>query len=399
MKIKVLIIGIVLTHQLHAQSYKKIHDKAIVVDTHNDILMRAADLGIVFDQDLSGKTHSDLARWKKGGLDVQLFSVYCDGDKKNAYAYANREMDSLDAVVARNPDKIVKVANYKELLKAVKQHKIAAMFGVEGGHMIEDDLNKLDAIYKRGARYLTLTHNIAPSWASSAAEETDPLNPPGGVTLKDPLKRKGLNDFGKKVVQRMNQLGMLIDVSHAGEQTFWDVIHLTTKPIIASHSSVYNLTPHRRNLKDDQIKAIAKNGGVIQVNFNPGFIDSSFDRKEAIFLKNHAAENDSLIKSGKQDYYVMDYLYQKYAAEANNFRPALSMVIDHIDYIVQLVGVDYVGLGSDFDGINVTPQQLDDVTSYPLITKALVEKGYSKKDITKILGGNFLRVLKANEVK
>lgn len=389
MKIKLLLIGIVLTQQLHAQSYQKIHNKAIVVDTHNDILMRAADLGIVFDQDLTGKTHTDLARWKKGGLDVQLFSVYCDGDKKNAYAYANREMDSLDAVVARNPDKIVKVFSYAELLKAVKQHKIAAMFGVEGGHMIEDDLNKLDTIYKRGARYLTLTHNIAPSWATSAADET----------TKPAMPHKGLTDFGKQVVQRMNQLGMLIDVSHAGEQTFWDVIKLSTKPIIASHSSVYSLVPHRRNLKDDQIKAIAKNGGVIQVNFNPGFIDSSFDKKEAAFLKNHAAENDSLMKSGMQDYYAMDYLYRKYAAEANSIRPPLSMVIDHIDYIVQLVGVDYVGLGSDFDGINSTPQQLDDVTSYPLITKSLVEKGYSKKDITKILGGNFLRVLKANEVK
>ncbi len=387
MKIKVLLIGIVLTHQLHAQSYKKIHNKAIVVDTHNDILMQAADRGIVFDRDLTGITHSDLARWKKGGLDVQLFSVYCDGDKKNAYAYANREMDSLDAVVARNSDKIVKVFSYAELLKAVKQHKIAAMFGVEGGHMIENDLNKLDAIYKRGARYLTLTHNIAPSWATSAADET----------TKPDMPHKGLSDFGKQVVQRMNQLGMLIDVSHAGEQTFGDVINLTTKPIIASHSSVYSLVAHRRNLKDDQIKAIAKNGGVIQINFNPGFIDSSFDKKEAVFLKNHAAENDSLIKSGMGEWYTFDYLYKKYAAEANSMRPPLSMVIDHIAYIINLVGVDYVGLGSDFDGINVTPQQLDDVTSYPLITKALVEKGYSKKDITKILGGNFLRVLKANK--
>jgi len=197
----------------------------------------------------------------------------------------------------------------------------------------------------------------------------------------------------------MNQLGMMIDVSHAGDQTFWDVIAITTKPIIASHSSVYTLVPHRRNLKDEQIKAIAKNGGVIQINFNPGFIDSSFDKKETAFLKKHAAENDSLVKTGMDDFYVMDYLYAKYAEEANNIRPALSLLIDHIDYIVKLVGADYVGLGSDFDGINLTPQQLDDVTTYPLITKALIEKGYSRKDITKILGGNLLRVLKANEVK
>lgn len=389
MQLKLLLLSIILTGQAYAQSYKKAHAKAIVVDTHNDILMKAVDVGMVMDKDLEGKTHSDLTRWKEGGLDVQIFSVYCDGDANTPYAYANREMDSLDAVVLRNPDKIVKVANYDELIKAVNQHKIAAMFGVEGGHMIEDDLNKLEALYQRGARYLTLSHNIAPSWATSAADETTNPN----------LPHKGLTDFGKQVVQRMNQLGMLIDVSHAGEQTFWDVLKLTTKPIIASHSSVYSLVAHRRNLKDEQIKAIAKNGGVIQVNFNPGFIDSGFDKKEMAFLKMHSAENDSLMKSGMQDYYAMDYLYSKYAAEANSIRPPLSIVIDHIEYIIKLVGVDYVGLGSDFDGINLTPQQLDDVTAYPLITRALRERGYSKKDITKILGGNFLRVLKANEKK
>ena len=393
MKIKLLILVLFATGQLTAQSYKKIHDHAIVVDTHNDILMKATDDAsrppLIFDQDLSGKTHSDLARWKTGGLDVQLFSVFCDGEKKNPYQFANRQMDTLDAVAARHPDKIEKVANTDALLKVVRQHKIAAMFGVEGGHMIEDDLNKLEALYNRGARYMTLTWNNSTSWATSAFDET----------FSKKLTHKGLTDFGKQVVQKMNALGMLVDISHVGEQTFWDVIATTTKPVIASHSSVYTLCHHQRNLKDDQIKAIAKNGGVIQLNFNPGFIDSSFGQKEIAFLKKHAAENDSLIKAGLGDFYSMDYLYQKYTAEANAIRPPLSMLIDHIDYIVKLVGVDYVGLGSDFDGINITPQQLDDVTSYPLITKALVERGYSKKNITKILGGNFLRVLKANELK
>ncbi|CAN5545879.1 dipeptidase [soil metagenome] len=398
MKKILFLFCIAFVHQVHAQSYKKIHAKAIVVDTHNDILMKAADRGIVFDQQLKGITHTDLARWKQGGLDVQIFSVYCDGDQKDAYAFANREMDSLDTVVVRNPDKIVKVANYAELMKAVKQHKIAAMFGVEGGHMIEDDLAKLDALYQRGARYLTLTHNIAPSWATSAAEEA-PLNPPKGGTLKETEKPKGLNGFGKKVVQRMNELGMMIDVSHVGDQTFWDVIALTTKPIIASHSSVYTLVHSRRNLKDEQIKAIAKNCGVIQINFHPGFIDSSFEKKETEFFAKHKGEFDALQKSGIPEFYAMDSIYHKYAEEATSMRPPLSMLINHIEYIIKLVGVDYVGLGSDFDGINLTPQQLDDVTTYPLITKALVEKGYSKKDITKILGGNFLRVLKANETK
>jgi membrane dipeptidase len=397
MKLKIIVILLVFSfaQQTHAQSYQKIHRDAVVVDTHNDILMKTADQGIVMDRDLTGITRSDLTRWKKGGLDVQIFSVFCEGDAKNPYAYANREMDTLDAVAARNPDKIVKVANYAQLMKVVKQHKIAAMFGVEGGHMIEDDLSKLDALYKRGARYLTLTHNVSPSWATSAADETS-SNPTIGHGLNSEGK-KGLTAFGIKVVQHMNQLGMMIDVSHVGDQTFWDVIRISTKPIIASHSSVYSLVPHRRNLKDEQIKAIAKNGGVIQINFNPGFIDSSFDKKETAFLKEHAVENDSLMKAGMMGFYALDYLYQKYAAEANSMRPPLSMVVNHIDYVVKLVGVDYVGLGSDFDGTNLTPQQLDDVTDYPLITKALVEKGYSEKAIDKILGGNLLRVLKANE--
>jgi len=384
-----LIALLLFTSHVYGQSYKQIHQKAIVVDTHNDILMKADDQKLVFDQDLRGKASTDLKRWKEGGLDVQIFSVYCDGAAEKPYAYANREMDILDAVAARNPDKIVKVSNYAELMKVVKQGKIAAMFGVEGGHMIEDDLSKLEALYKRGARYLTLTHNVAPSWATSAADETTKPN----------LPHKGLTEFGKQVVQRMNQLGMMVDVSHVGDQTFWDVIKLTSKPIIASHSSVYALTPHRRNLKDDQIRAIAKNGGVIQINFNPGFIDSTFNKKENAFLEKHAAENDSLMKSGMDDFYASDYLYQKYAEEVLAIRPPLDLVIQHIDYIVKLVGADYVGLGSDFDGITLNPRDLDDVTSYPLITKALVEKGYSEKDIVKILGGNFLRVLKANEVR
>lgn len=370
-----------------AKPYQEIHQEAIVVDTHNDILMQVVDLGVIMDRDLTGKTHTDLDRWKKGGLDVQIFSVYSDGGIPNAYALANRQIDSLDAVVARNPDKIVKVAHSEALLKVVNEHKIAAMFGVEGGHMIEDDLAKLEALYQRGARYLSLTHNVAPSWATSAADET--TNPD--------LPHKGLTDFGVQVVKKMNDLGMLIDVSHSGDQTFWDVIKITNKPIIASHSSVYSLVASRRNLKDDQIKAIAKNGGVIMVNFHPGFIDPSFEAKEMAFLERHAVESDSLLKSGMDEWYMLNHLYKTYAEEGAQMRPPLAMLIDHIDYIVKLVGVDYVGLGSDFDGINLTPLKLDDVTSYPFITEALVARGYSENDIVKILGSNFLRVLKANE--
>jgi len=389
MKTKIVIIILIITQQVMAQSYKKIHDNAILIDTHNDILMKMVDDGFLMDSNLKGKTHSDLARWKEGGLDVQIFSVFCDGSKVNPFIYANQQMDSLDAVVKRNPDKIVKVANTKELLEAVNQNKIAAMFGVEGGHMIENDLEKLEVFYNRGAGYMTLTWNNSTDWATSAFDET---------FTKD-LNHIGLSDFGKQVIHKMNQLGMIVDISHVGVQTFSDVINTTTKPIIASHSSVYALCKHQRNLNDDQIKAIAKNGGVIQINFHPGFIDPSFDEKEKAFFENHKVEFDSLIKTGMDEWNVMDALYHKYAEEANNMRPPLSMLIDHIDYIAKLIGVDYVGIGSDFDGINLTPQQLDDVTTYPLITKALIDRGYTQQDINKILGQNFLRVLNANELK
>lgn len=389
MKIKLLFLSVFISHLIYAQSYQKIHRKAIVVDTHNDILTQVMERGVALDTDLTGITYSDLYRWKKGGLDVQFFSVWSDGNQANPFQFALRQMDTLDAVAKRNPEKIAEVSNSKELYKVVKQHKIAAMFGIEGGHQIENDLSKLDSLYKRGARYMTLTWNNSTPWATSAFDET---------FTKD-LQHKGLTDFGRQVVQRMNALGMMVDISHVGEQTFWDVINTTTKPVIASHSSVYNICPHQRNLKDDQIKAIAKNGGVIQVNFYSGFLDSTYTRKKDIFFVKHKSESDSLSKSGMSENMVENYMFSKYRNEVQALRPPFSLLMQHIEYIINLVGVDYVGLGSDFDGIESSPLQLDDVTSYPLITKALVEKGYSEKDIDKILGVNLLRVLKANERK
>lgn len=374
----------------HAQDYKKLHQKAIFVDSHNDILTACIEKNVRMDDNLKGKTQSDLARFKEAGVDVQIFSVWCDGNMQNPYQFANREMDSLDAVIRRNPDKIALTRNSYELQDALKQHKLAAMFGVEGGHMIESDLAKLDNIYKRGARYMTLTWNNSTPWATSAMDET---------LKKDSLSKthKGLTDFGKQVIKRMNELGMMVDLSHTGEQTFWDAINTTTKPVIVSHSNAYALCPIFRNLKDDQIKAIAKNGGVIDLNFYSGFIDSTFKKKEADFILHHAKELEELIKGGTVKEYALSVLTSKYYDEVQAARPPLSALLDHLDYIVKLAGVDHVGIGSDFDGITSSPKELDDVTNYELITKALIEKGYSKKDIKKILGGNILRVLKANE--
>jgi len=381
-----------------AQSYKKLHFNSIVVDTHNDLLSTAIEKGYSIDKDLSGKTHSDLDRFKKGGVDVQLFSVWCDGLQANPYAWANREMDTLDAVIKRNPDKIIKVGNPAELVRAVKEKKLAAMFGVEGGHMIENNLDNLNNFYNRGARYMTLTWNNSTDWATSALDETSP-NPSQGGALKDPARKKGLTAFGKEVVKRMNELGMLVDLSHVGETTFWDAINTTTKPVLVSHSCVYSLCPHHRNLKDDQILAVGKNGGVIHLNFYSGFLDSSFDRRTDIFNNSHKAERDSLLKQNPEPYFADMFLFAKYPEEVKALRPPLSLLIDHLDYIVKLIGVDHVGIGSDYDGVNSLPQQLDDITAMPLITKELLKRGYSKRDIRKILGENFLRIFEANTSK
>ncbi len=380
-----------------AQRAKKIHFKSILIDTHNDIPQKALDKGVSLDQSLKGKTHTDLQRMKEGGVDAQIFSIWCDGNQVNPYAMANRQMDTVMAWTNRNPDKMVQAFTTEDIVKISKQKKLAVLFGVEGGHMMENDLGKLDALYKRGARYMTLTWNNSTDWATSALTEASPNHSQGGAL--EPERKKGLTDFGKSVVRKMNELGMLIDLSHVGEQTFRDAIATTSKPVLVSHSCVYNICPHRRNLKDDQIKAIAKNGGVIHLNFYSGFVDPVFEARSDAFTLKHKKEMDSLIKINPEPYFMQVYLFDKYPEEVKGLRPPLSLLLDHLDYIVKMVGVDYVGLGSDFDGINSSPQGLDGVEDFPKITEELVNRGYNKKDIRKILGGNFLRVLAANEKK
>lgn len=370
------------------QQAKKIHFKSILIDTHNDIPTTAIDAGVSFDQPLKHKTHSDLQRMKEGGVDAQFFSIWCDGNMKNPYAWANREIDTVLAWTNRNPGAMMQAFTAADIVTASKQKKLAVLFGVEGGHMIENDLSKLDALYKRGVRYMTITWNNSTDWATSALDET---------TRVDSLKHKGLTDFGKQIIKRMNELGMLVDLSHVGEQTFWDAIATTTKPVLVSHSCVYNLCQHRRNLKDEQIKAVAKNGGVIHLNFYSGFLDPAFEARSDAFTAKHKAEMDSMLKVNPEPYFMEVYLFNKYPDEVKGLRPPMSLLLDHLDYIVKLVGVDYVGLGSDFDGVNSLPSGLDGVEDFPKITEGLLKRGYSKKDIRKILGGNFLRVFAANE--
>ncbi|MEY3245839.1 MAG: hypothetical protein RL253_996 [Bacteroidota bacterium] len=374
----------------HAQNFQRLHKKAIVIDTHNDFISTGIEKNKSFDMELKGITHSDLNRMKTGGIDIQIFSIFCDENygMGTAYAFANREIDTLYATVQRNPSKMMIVKTPEELSSAAKSGKLGSMIGVEGGHMIEDKLEYLEALYNRGARYMTLTWNNSTSWASSAADER----------AKNNLGRPyGLTSFGKEVVKKMNTLGMIVDISHVGEQTFYDAIATSTKPVIASHSCTYALCPVPRNMTDDQIKALGKNGGVIHLNFYSGFVDSSFKQKNDAFLKKHEAEKNELLKNNPSDFYANLVLHEKYKDEIDGVRPPLSLLIDHLDHIVKLIGVNHVGIGSDFDGINSSPRELNDVTDMPLITQELLKRGYSKKDIHKILGGNFIRVFKANQ--
>jgi membrane dipeptidase len=353
----------------------ELHYDAIVVDTHNDILMQVMEKGANISR-RQNATQSDLVRMITGGLDVQIFSLYVpEKYKKNHFDYVKREIDKLEEIAAANPELLTLCYDYESLIRYINKGTVCGLMGGEGGTMIEGSLENLEYLYNRGMRYLTLTWNTSNQIGSSARDESR-----RGV-------RGGLTDFGKQVVQKMDELGMLIDVSHLGENSFWDVIALSKNPIIASHSCVYSLNPHYRNLKDEQIKAIANSGGVVFINFYTLFLDG---REGANPLyKNSLGDMDKtdLIKFNEQR---MDFI-------ANNpleSGTSADRVIEHIDYIVKLVGADYVGLGSDFDGQVTTPNELYDATCYPIITKKLWDLGYSQEDIRKILGGNFLRVFK-----
>jgi membrane dipeptidase len=372
-----------------AQSARKIHFKAVLIDTHNDVLSSSVLEGIDISHRINSG-QSDLDRFKDGGVDVQFFSVWTGEKPRNEEGFfkdANQEIDSLEFIILRNTDRMVPGYTFRDVKKGIRQKKLVALIGVEGGHMIEGDLDKLDSLYRRGMRYMTLTWNNSNSWATSAMDETEHA---------DSLPHKGLTEFGKQVIKRMNELGVIVDLSHTGEQTFYDAIAATTKPVLLSHSSVWNICPVFRNVKDDQIRAVAKNGGVICINFYSGFLDSNFAKK----MDELEGTRGKQIKDSLKQYYdaaKMNEIWKQYfSAELEPYRPTISKLVDHIDYIVKLVGDDYVGIGSDFDGVSSVPVGLDDVTKYPLITEELRKRGYSKKSIKKILGGNVLRVMKAN---
>lgn len=380
MKKLLLILSLALATTTKAQ---------LLVDTHNDALSNELITGHDLGR-LQTEGNFDLVRARQGGLNAQVFSIWCGENygKGTANAMANREIDSLFALIKRYPDQIALATTPKQLKTTVKKGKLAALIGVEGGHMIEDSMDYLDALARRGMIYMTLTWNNSTSWATSAATES---------AIPDTLKHKGLTDFGRQIVHHMNELGVMVDISHVGEQTFYDVIAASSKPVIASHSCVWNLDKHRRNLKDAQLRAIAKNDGVVFVNFYSGFVDSTYTEKENSFIRAHKPELDSLVKIYHDRDLATERLSAMHKAESNLVRPPLSMLIKHFDYIAKLIGVDHVGIGSDFDGSESFPQEMDSVADYPKIKAGLLKIGYSKKDVAKIFGGNFMRVFKANK--
>ncbi|MBM3413552.1 MAG: membrane dipeptidase [Bacteroidetes bacterium] len=389
-----LTLFLVLGHIIgYGQSYNSVHRKAILVDTHNDCLSGQVLEGRDISRLLS-IGHSDYVRWKRGGVDIQFFSVFTGETprkKEGFYQDALQEIDSLHRIILRHPDKFDFATGYKQARKKVHRNKIVAMIGVEGGHMIESDLSKLDSLIAKGMSYLTLTWNNSHDWATSAMDESG-----AGKSLS----AKGLTDFGKQVMKRMNEAGVIVDLSHVGEKTFYDALEVTTKPVLLTHSSVWSLCPVFRNAKDQQIQALAKNGGVICINFYPAFISKTFVEAKK-YWEGHG--KDSILAALQQlpEYRDEAGLLSKQVnslvqQELSKSLPGIKEVVDHIDYVVKLVGVDHVGIGADYDGMGFVPKGLEDVSTYPQLTAALKRQGYSNQSLKKILGGNVLRVLKAN---
>ncbi|HKN84231.1 MAG TPA: membrane dipeptidase [Pyrinomonadaceae bacterium] len=358
-----------------------IHRRAIVIDTHNDITTPMAN----DDYDLSGTPptpyRTSIARMKQGGLSAEFFSLYVKPWYVEHGGAARRTLDMIDSVyraVERHPNDLMLATSAADIRRAKQQGKIAALMGIEGGHAIEDSLATLREFYRLGVRYMTLTWNNTNDWADAGRGEK---------------KHHGLSDFGRDVVREMNRLGMLVDVSHVSDETMSDALDVSKAPIIASHSSARALSNVPRNIPDDLLKRIAKNGGVVQVNFYSVFVDAATVAPQSTERdKRLKAQQDALNEKYKNDPERLAEESDKLEA-ANPLPPLpISKLFDHIDHIVKVAGIDHVGIGADFDGANDMPEGAKDVSMLPNITYELLKRGYSEQDVRKILGENFLRV-------
>src|SRR5271155_964813 len=370
-----------------ADRARKLHFSSIVLDTHDGTTQRffskTFDIG---KRNPDG--HIDIPRMREGGMNAIFFSIWIDGRIKGPAA-VQKALDQIDAV-HENVNKYSKEFAFcrtaEEVRHAHAQGKIAALIGVEGGHMIGNDIRVLRMFGDLGVRYMTLSHFYNDEWADSSTDK--PVH-------------NGLTDFGKDVVREMNRQGIMVDISHVSDKTFYDALEVSKAPLIASHSSCRALCNHVRDMSDDMIKALAAKGGVIQINYEKSFIDQAYKDAQDKLSGGVVEMMDQLRKACGDDQECTERKMgeMEKQAVADGKLPHVSWVriIDHIDHVVKLVGPDHVGLGSDFDGANM-PEGMDDVTHLPQITEALMRKGYKDDDLRKILGGNLLRVMEQNEV-
>jgi membrane dipeptidase len=371
------------------------HQSALIIDTHADTPQRFLDEHFDLAQDAPiSDGQIDFGKIKKGNLGAEFFSIWVEPEFKGHYA--KRAMDLIDSVyqqAARHPDRMTMAFTADEIVRAHQQGKFAALMGIEGGHTIENDARLLRDFYRLGVRYMTLTWSNTNEWADSSGDIQDP----------NVKHYNGLTDFGKDVVREMNRLGMMVDVSHVSDATFYQALTISQAPVIASHSSARALTNHPRNMTDDMLRAVARNGGVVMVNFYSAFVDE--DYRKASYDPEKVKQRDALVEAFKKEHAHADGSLVTYAEvapiekkwAAQFPRPPLKSLIDHIEHIATVAGVDHVGLGSDFDGVTSLPQGIDSAADLPKITEALLQRGYSHDDILKILGGNFLRVMREVE--
>jgi membrane dipeptidase len=371
-----------------------IQESSIVIDTHADTPQRFLeenfDIGSTDPKDIG---HISLDKARRGNLGAEFFSIWVEPEANQGH-YAQHTFDLIDSVYeqsAHHPDRMMMAFSVADIERAHKEHKLAALMGIEGGHSIENDIHLLRDYYRLGVRYMTLSWSNTNEWADSS----------GDINDAKVQHHNGLTDFGKRVVLEMNRLGMMVDISHVADKTFWDTIATTKAPVIASHSSARALTDAPRNMTDDMLRAVAKNGGVVDVNFFSGFDDQKYwDAAKAQGKERDAAIAALLAKkkaAGETVTYMdEDRIEREWTAKIP--RPPFSVLIDHIDHIAKVAGVDHVGLGSDFDGVSgATPAGMDSAADLPKITQALLDRGYSADDIRKILGGNLLRVFREVE--
>jgi len=360
-----------------------VHQSAILIDTHNDVTSST-----VAGMDI-GKPNSDhmtdIPRMKKGGMGAQFFAIYVAASYVEGNHAANRALEMIDTVrhdiVEKYPNDFVLATTAEEIRRAHEQHKIAALMGIEGGHAIEDSLRLLRRFYDEGARYMTLTHSNSNHWADSSGDAKKPNN--------------GLSKFGKEVVLEMNRLGMIVDISHVSDKTFWDALETSKAPIFASHSSCRTIAPVARNMTDEMIKALAQKSGVVQINFSCDFLNPEAAKaSEATATKRRAIRDELAKKYAKDPSGLQRAMNEARAAVGGGQEKAtLHDVVMHINHVVAIAGVDAVGLGSDFDGIGCAPQGLDSVDKWPNLTRALLEEGYTAVEIRKIYGENTLRLM------